>query len=145
LGLGGDDDMLASSVEDRIDKPSRWSTDGDLGKSPPAFVELGKELIDHRRLNAVMDPRSGRREEPELHVGPQNVTDRDQDGDAGRAAASLDARKVTMVDLRGLGESCLADPGVEAQPADFAADSPVELVGPSADVGSEARAFHAAQ
>jgi hypothetical protein len=108
-------------------------------------MELDEEPIDHRRLDAVMDPRSGRREEPELHISSKDVADCDQDGDAGLAAAGLDAREVAMVDLRGGGESRLTDPGVEAQPADVAADPPVKLVRLPADLGSEARSFHAAQ
>jgi hypothetical protein len=72
--------------------------DGDFGEPLPALMELNEETVDHRRLEAIMDPRPGRREEPNLDIGSEDVSQRHQDGDAGLTTAGLDARQVAVID-----------------------------------------------
>jgi hypothetical protein len=124
LTLCRDKQALAGQDENRIDEAPRRSVDGHLGDPFPSRVECCKQSLDHRRLNPIMNPWPGRRVEPDLQIGAEDVAKRNENAEARLSTACLDLREISMVDPRSSGERPLRQVRVDTQPANLFADAP---------------------
>jgi hypothetical protein len=93
--------------KDGVDHASNGAMDGNLRRPGPPRRQLRKERLEHRRLEAVADPRARRREETGAHVCAERGSDSRQHGSARVATAVLDQPEVCRVDARDLGDDLL--------------------------------------
>jgi hypothetical protein len=90
-------------------------------------MECCKQSLDHRRLNPIMNPWPGRRVEPDLQIGAEDVAKRNENAEARLSTACLDLREISMVDPRSSGERPLRQVRVDTQPANLFADAPPQV------------------
>jgi hypothetical protein len=71
-----------------------------------------------------MNPWPGRRVEPDLQIGSEDVAKRNENAEARLSTACLDLGEISMVDPRSSGERPLRQVRVDTQPANVFADAP---------------------
>ena len=106
---------------------------------------VSEERLDDRGLDPIVDPRTGRRVEPDAQVEPEHLADGDQNGKARLAVAAFDQRQVRRVDLRGARDGTNRESGVDASSAELGTDANAKVERRPARarsaIGSEELAF----